>query len=162
MSIGTLLFELVGLLFIVLLNGFFVAAEYALVKSRKSRIEELVRDGNPNAVIVRELQRSIDLSVSGSQVGITFCTMALGWIGQPAVHEVVVRLLNLISGSSGFQLPMGADFVISFLLLTLVHVVIGEQVAKIVSLSRWEAVVLRVARPFQLYLKILWPVHLAC
>lgn len=157
MSLVTLLLWLGAMAVLVLVNAFFVATEFALVASRKSRIQELAEDGHPVAPLVQQLQKNIDASVSGTQLGITFASLALGWVGEHSIHEMVKMVLGIIPGMQGVEPPMGLGFAVAFLLLSSFHVVLGEQVPKFLSLRLPEKMVMYVAPPFRLYCKIAWP-----
>ena len=108
MSLVTLLLWLLAMAVLVLVNAFFVATEFALVASRKSRIQELAEDGHPVAPLVQRLQKDIDASVSGTQLGITFASLSLGWVGEHSVHELVKMVLGIIPGMQGVEPPLGA------------------------------------------------------
>ncbi len=134
-------------LFFVLLNGFFVAAEFALVKVRMVRIEQLARDGSRSARVSRHLLSHLDRYLSACQLGITVASLALGAIGEPAVS----RLLLALVGALGFEVAQGAvwlrvvSFSIAFVVITMLHMTLGEQAPKMWALRRPEAGALRSA-----------------
>lgn len=157
MSAGAIVLWLIAMVLILLLNAFFVATEFALVASRRSRIQELVESGDSLAVIVQKLQSDIGRSVSGTQLGITLCSLGLGWVADHSINQAVGMMLGMIPGLDGIVIPSGVGVVISFLLLSSMHVVIGEQVPKFISLSIPESVARRLSPFFRLYCFLAWP-----
>jgi CBS domain containing-hemolysin-like protein len=134
-------------LFFVLLNGFFVAAEFALVKARAARIEQLARDGSRSARMVRHILANLDRYLSACQLGITVASLALGALGEPAVS----RLLLALASSLGVVVAEGAvwlritSFTLAFVLITMLHMTLGEQAPKMWALRRPEAGAVRSA-----------------
>lgn len=141
----------------LLINAFFVAAEFALVAIRKSRIQEMEEQGHPKAGAVSKLKTDIDYSVSGAQLGITLASLALGWVGEHSIHELVKMGLGLIPGLAGVEPPVGIGFAFSFLILSGLHVIIGEQVPKILALRTPEKLLLWLVTPFRIYCKVAYP-----
>ena len=88
-------FYLIVAMLLVLLNGFFVLAEFALVKVRSSRIEELVRQGSHRAMVVREMVAHLDEYLSATQLGITVASLGLGWLGEPAFAGLIESIITL-------------------------------------------------------------------
>ena len=120
---------------LVLLNGFFVAAEFALVKVRGSRLAEMAREREPFANTAQWMARRLDRSLSACQLGITMASLGLGWIGEPAV----ARLLGPVFQAVGIKSPAllhTLAFVIAFAVITAVHLVVGEQAPKIYAIRR--------------------------
>ncbi len=145
---------LLAVLVLVLLNGFFVAAEFALVRVRRSRIEEQAKEGTRNAkLVVRQLD---DLSryLAACQLGITLTSLGIGFLGEPAVASIFEELL-------GESLPHGVTLAISialaYAITTSLHITIGEQVPKIFAINRAEGVARRIARPLELFTRIFNP-----
>lgn len=157
MSFGALALWLTVMVLLVLLNAVFVATEFALVATRRSRIKELVDEGRPGASLVQALQDNMDASVSGTQLGITLSSLALGWVGENSILELVNLALGSIPGASGLTAPHGLGFVLSFLILSSLHVVVGEQVPKFLALRLQEKVALRLCYFFRIYSRIMWP-----
>lgn len=153
----TFWYMLVAMIAILAINGVFVAAEFALVAMRNSRIQELLEEGHPSAKLLKRLKDNIDLSVSGMQLGITLASIALGWIGEHSILEVVKSILSIIPGLTGFQPPAGIGIGISFLLLGMMHAVLGEQVPKVIALRMSERVILLLARPYDIYSRVTYP-----
>ena len=149
--------NLLAALALVGLNGFFVAAEFALVRVRESRIVQLEQEGSTRAGIVRETLRDLDSNLSVCQVGITVASLALGWVGEPAVSHLIEPVL------AGFG--VGSDRVVTivsialgFGVITYAHLVFGEQAPKYYSIQRAEDVSLWISRPLNLFRLVLRPV----
>jgi CBS domain containing-hemolysin-like protein len=157
MSAGSIVLWLIVMLIILLLNAFFVATEFALVASRASRIKEMADNGSTSASIVQQLQRNMSRSVSGTQLGITLCSLGLGWVADQSITHLVGHLLGLIPGLEGIAVPSGVGLVLSFFLLSSMHVVLGEQVPKFLSISVPEKVALAVAPIFRVYCAVSFP-----
>jgi CBS domain containing-hemolysin-like protein len=145
---------LVAVLVLVLLNGFFVAAEFALVRVRRSRLEEDAEEGQRGAALsVRQLD---DLSryLAACQLGITLTSLGIGFLGEPAVASIFEDIL-------GESLPHGVTLAISiglaYAITTSLHITIGEQVPKIFAINRSEGVARRIARPLELFTRIFNP-----
>ncbi len=157
MTLGALALWLLVMVLLVLLNAVFVATEFSLVATRKSRIKELVDEGRPGALLVQKLQEDMDASVSGTQLGITLSSLALGWVGENSIQELVHLVLGAIPGAAHLHAPSGIGFVVSFFILSSLHVVVGEQVPKFLALRLQEKVALRVCYVFRIYTRIMWP-----
>lgn len=158
LTAGTISFRLTMVLLLVAANAFFVAAEFALVAVRRSRITQLVDEGNRSAVIVQTALRDLDRYISGTQLGITLASLALGWIGEPAVAVLVDAALNAV----GIPLPegavhSGAGIIVAFTVVTFLHIVFGELMPKSVALIRPEGVSLWVTRPLMLFSNVMNP-----
>ena len=126
---------------LVILNGFFVAAEFALVKVRVSQVDKLIREGRPFAKMARWLATRLDTSLSACQLGITMASLALGWVGEPAFAHLISPLFKLM-GITSEPLLHGLAFVVAFSLITSLHLVIGEQVPKIFAIRRPQLILL--------------------
>lgn len=157
MSLGTLFLWLGLTALFLILNALFVATEYALVKLRRSRVQELVDKGDRAAQTVQGLQREMGTTIAGTQLGITLMSLALGWIGENSIHEVVLMLLRYIPGLTGFEPPGGIAIILSFLVLSMLHVIIGEQVAKSWALRLPEKTALTMAAPLKLFCAFTYP-----
>jgi magnesium and cobalt exporter, CNNM family len=141
-------FYLLVALLLVLLNGFFVLAEFALVKVRSSRIEELVRQGSRRALVTREMIAHLDNYLSATQLGITVASLGLGWVGKPAfagLIEAVVALPGWWSSAASYT----ASVTVSFLLITFLHILVGELVPKSMAIRRSEQSALAIAYPMR-------------
>ncbi len=144
-------------LVLVGLNGFFVAAEFALVRVRESRIVQLEQEGSARAGVVRETLRDLDSNLSVCQVGITVASLALGWVGEPAVSHLIEPILAGI-GVASDRVVTVVSVIIGFGVITYAHLVFGEQAPKYYSIQRAERVSLWISRPLNLFRLVLRPV----
>ncbi|MCA9135840.1 MAG: HlyC/CorC family transporter [Planctomycetales bacterium] len=151
----TLLF-LVLALFLIGLNGFFVAAEFALVKVRISRIEQLERENKAFSKTAKWLAKRLDESLSACQLGITMASLALGWVGEPAFAALVKPALAWVHITDDRFVHI-IGFAIAFSFITGLHLVIGEQFPKIFAIRRPESVLLWCAAPLKFFYVILYP-----
>lgn len=152
------MFAVLGL---VAANGFFVAAEFALVKVRKTRIDQLVDEGSRAAKVVQGQLAHLDNYIAATQLGITLASLALGWVGEPALAHVFEPLFARIVGADGSSvLSHALAFGISFFLITVLHIVMGELVPKSIALQRSEATILWVARPLGVFNSVFRPIVL--
>jgi CBS domain containing-hemolysin-like protein len=137
------------LLVIVLvgLNGFFVAAEFALVSVRRTRIEELVSQGNASARVAKKALEDPDSVIAATQLGITLASLGLGWVGEPALSSLIVPLLHLLPEQWVGVASHSISAAIAFTIITFLHVVIGELAPKSIALQYPEETSLTVARP---------------
>ena len=139
------------------LNAFFVAAEFALVRVRESRIVQLEQEGNARAGVVRETLRDLDSNLSVCQVGITVASLALGWVGEPAVSHLIEPVLAGINVASERVVTI-VSVAIGFGVITYAHLVFGEQAPKYFSIQKAERVSLWISRPLNLFRIVLRPV----
>lgn len=136
--------------FCLAFNAFFVLAEFSLVRVRATRIEELARQGNRRALLVRRILGSLDTYLSAIQVGITMASLGLGWVGEPAVARLLKPWLQWPSLWSEVTTHSVA-FGLAFVLITFLHVVLGELVPKSLAIQSCEAAALWAARPLELF-----------
>jgi CBS domain containing-hemolysin-like protein len=134
---------LVLLLALVAINGFFVAAEFALVRSRRGKIEQLVEEGESGAEEVIEQLDRIDESLSACQVGITMASIGIGFLGEPSL----AKLLEPVFGGLSHGVAVALSLAFAFALVTGIHISIGEQVPKMLAITHAELTARRVARP---------------
>ncbi len=149
--------NLLAALVLVGLNAFFVAAEFALVRVRESRIVQLEQEGSTRAGMVRETLRDLDSNLSVCQVGITVASLALGWVGEPAVSHLIEPILASINVASDRVVTI-VSVAIGFGVITYAHLVFGEQAPKYYSIQRAERVSLWISRPLNLFRIVLRPV----
>ncbi len=152
---------------LVLANGFFVAAEFALVGVRKSRIETLATDGDKASVRLLGMLNNLNAYISATQLGITLSSLGLGWIGEPAVAALLDPVLAWIGSITGLAfLSSGPvlhsiSFIIAFAFITFLHIVFGELAPKTAALELAERVSFAVALPLQIFYKIFnYPIRL--
>ena len=140
-------FGLVAVVLLVLTNGFFVAAEFSLVSVRRTRIAELVGQGNVSARAVQQAIENPDRVIAATQLGITLASLGLGWIGEPALAGLLLPVVELFPQSiqSGVSHSISAG--IAFVLITFMHVVVGELAPKSIALQNPEQTSLMVAQP---------------
>ncbi|AQW85247.1 hemolysin family protein [Campylobacter pinnipediorum] len=151
------LFMIVLAVFFIFLNAFFVLSEFALVKVRKSRLEELIKEKVPNSQLAFDMSNKLDTYLSATQLGITLSSLALGWIGEPAVARLLEEPMATYFGASEVVVH-SVSFAIAFTLITLLHVVLGELIPKSIAISKAESSVLKIARPLHFFWAILSPV----
>lgn len=155
-AVDFLLLGAAGLLIIA--NGFFVAAEFALVSVRRTRIEELVARGNASAKTVRHVIHDPDRFIAATQLGITIASLALGWIGEPAIAHLIEPLFGFVPESVLSHATAAAiATILAFAFITFMHVVIGELAPKSVALSYPEQASLVVATPMVIFENIFRP-----
>ncbi len=148
--------KLLAVLFLVLANGFFVAAEFAFVAVRRSRIETLAASGSRAAKRLLGLLNNLNAYLSASQLGITLASLALGWIGEPAI----ARLLETPLAGLSDPIRHGLAFGIAFSIISSLHIVIGEQAPKLLGLELAEKIGLAVALPMQAFYWVFhWPIR---
>jgi len=145
---------------IVLINGFFVAAEFALVKVRGSQLDELVKQKRPFAKTARWLGDRLDASLSACQLGITMASLALGWVGEPAFAKLLEPLFIGMGITSETALHT-SGFVVAFSIITALHLVIGEQAPKIYAIRKPELLVLWCALPLKIFYLSVYPFLIA-
>lgn len=146
--------NILAVLLLVLANGFFVAAEFALVSVRRSRIETMVASGSRSAKRLMGLLNNMNAYLSAAQLGITLASLALGWIGEPAIAHL---LEGPLAGRVSEALLHTISFIIAFGIITTLHIVLGEQAPKLLGLERAENVALWTALPMQLFYRIFRP-----
>ncbi|MFN8595607.1 MAG: hemolysin family protein [Anaerolineae bacterium] len=143
---------------LVLINGFFVAAEFSLVSVRKTRVEELVAHGNRDAKAVQHAIRDPDRFIAATQLGITLASLGLGWIGEPALSHLLEPVFMWLPGEiGGVAAHVAAGGALAFFLITSMHVVMGELMPKSIALQNPERAALAVARPTLLAEQIFRP-----
>jgi putative hemolysin len=141
------LLKLVVVFLLVLANGFFVAAEFSLVSVRRTRIAELVSHGNSSAEAVQKAIENPDRVIAATQLGITLASLSLGWIGEPALSHLILPLVNLFPNAIQSGLSHSISAGIAFVLITFLHVVVGELAPKSIALQDPEKTSLVIARP---------------
>jgi len=143
-------------LLLVALNGFFVAAEFALVKLRPTQLEPHISSGSRRARLARHMLQHLDAYLSATQLGITLASLALGWVGEPAFTWLVGPLVSLVAGNNP-DLVHTMSVTVSFLVITVLHIVLGEQAPKTMAIRRSEATALLVSFPLYAFYKVTYP-----
>jgi CBS domain containing-hemolysin-like protein len=142
-------------LLLVALNGFFVAAEFALVKVRPTQIDPYVHEGKRNALVARHMIRHLDAYLSATQLGITLASLALGWIGEPAFAWIIEPAVSAFTDDPAVLHSVALT--ISFLVITILHIVLGELAPKSVAIRKSEGTTLAIALPLFVFYKLTYP-----
>ena len=152
---GFLLFKPVAVAMLILANAYFVAAEFALVSIRETRVDQLLEARVPGARAVRRLQHNLDELLPAVQLGVTLCSLALGWLGEPLAAQMLSGWLGALPHA---QIYAGAvSLVLGFCLITYLHVVAGELVPKGLALRRAEALAVAIAPPMLVFMAVARP-----
>ncbi|MEY3312357.1 MAG: hypothetical protein RL348_1706 [Bacteroidota bacterium] len=152
-----IILQIILTLFLVFLNGFFVAAEFAIVKVRISQIEIRIRNGSFLAGITKSIIEHLDSYLSATQLGITLASLALGWIGEEVVATIVEKAI-LALGLDWISInPHSIAFPLAFIIITFLHIVIGELAPKSLALQRSESVALGIALPLRAFFIVFKP-----
>ncbi|MGP7819127.1 hemolysin family protein [Niallia sp. 01092] len=149
------IFNLLLFVILIALTGFFVATEFAIVKVRTSRIDQLVAEGKKGALAAKRVTTHLDEYLSACQLGITVTALGLGWIGEPTVVAILEPLFKQFELSESVSHLI--SFIISFLVVTYIHVVVGELAPKTVAIQKAESVTLLFSPPIILFYRILYP-----
>lgn len=152
-----ILFRLLAVLLLVGANGFFVASEFALVTVRRTRIDQFVREKKPGAGAVRVALDDLDSYIAAAQLGITMASLALGWIGEPALAALLEPLFGWLPGVWGAISAHTAAIVVGFTIITSLHIVLGEQVPKTMAIQRSVSASIMVALPTRWFLMVFKP-----
>lgn len=140
----------------IFLNGFFVAAEFAIVKVRQTQIEPLAQKGNLRAKIAQDMLLHTNAYLSAAQLGITMTSLALGWIGEPLAAEMVQPLFHL-AGMTQHEVVHGISFALAFALITALHIIVGEQAPKVLAIQKAKEALLNVSYPMRIFFFIFRP-----
>lgn len=140
---------------LIALTAFFVASEFAIVKVRKTRIDQLVLEGNKKAVKAQKLVNNLDEYLSACQLGITMTALGLGWIGEPTFQVMLTPLFDFLNLDA--RLTTILSFIIVFSIVTFSHVVIGELAPKTIAIQKAETIALYLAGPLILFHNIMYP-----
>ncbi len=154
---GNTIFNLFVIAFLLFSNGFFVASEFAMVKVRKTRIEQLVNEGNFNAKIALEALKDLDKFIAAVQLGVTISSIGLGWVGEGTLAHIIEPLFSFLPGISQNIATHTMSVSIAFALITFFHVVLGELIPKSIALEYTEKTALWVAKPMQILTYIFNP-----
>lgn len=147
--------NLIMVAILILLTAFFVATEFAIVRLRSSRVDQMVFKGKKNAVAVQKVTGNLDEYLSACQLGITITALGLGWLGEPTVEKLLHPLFGILHLSGNWTRIL--SFLISFILVTYLHVVLGELAPKTIAIQKAEQISLLTAKPIIYFYKILYP-----
>lgn len=163
-SLGTIIYHWIIVFILLLINAFFVAAEFAIVRARKVKIEQLTKDGNVDAKLALKALEDMNFFIAAVQVGVTIASIGIGWFGSPTIEMMLKPILNKFPETQVYVAPITA--IVAFLTVTFLHVVIGEQVPKCIALQYPEKISLYVAKPMNLFMIIskpfVWILNVAC
>ena len=144
-------------LFLVLLNGFFVAAEFSIVKVRYSQIQLKAADGDSMAKQAEHIIKHLDEYLSATQLGITLASLALGWVGESAMHHVIDNALHSLNINLAESTVTTMSLVFSFLIITVMHIVFGELIPKSIAIRKSEATTMATAVPLRVFYTVFKP-----
>jgi len=157
---GSILWNVLLVLFLVLLNGFFVASEFALVKVRQTRLTQLSNEGNVRAKYALKVNRKLDAYLSATQLGITLASLGLGWVGEPAIADLIIEPLLHAFGVTDPTVIHTIAFTAAFCIITFLHIVLGELAPKSLAIQRSVGVSLWLSWPllmfYRLFLPFIW------
>ncbi|HEX7138703.1 MAG TPA: hemolysin family protein, partial [Vicinamibacterales bacterium] len=149
--------RLVLLLVLVFANGFFVAAEFAIVTVRKTRIDQLIAEGHMGARAVRRAVSDPKSYIAATQLGITMASISLGWIGEPALASIIQPWFSALPATIAETTAHSLAVAIAFAIVTALHIVLGELAPKTIALEKAEATALLVVKPTEIFMKAFWP-----
>lgn len=147
--------RLILIFLLIAFTAFFVATEFAIVKVRMSKVDQLIAEGNKGAVPAKRVVTHLDEYLSACQLGITVTALGLGWLGEPTVEKLLHPLLGMIQ--IGEHLTNILSFGIAFLLVTFLHVVVGELAPKTVAIQKAERITLAFSGPIIWFYRIMYP-----
>jgi CBS domain containing-hemolysin-like protein len=156
-TLAGIFWRLAGVLALVFANGFFVASEFAIVTVRKTRIDQLIAEGSRNAKTVRRAISDPSAYIAATQLGITMASLGLGWIGEPAVADVIQPTFTFLPVAIAEATAHSIAFAMAFAFITALHITLGELAPKTIALQRAEATALLIAGPTELFMRALWP-----
>ncbi len=148
--------KLSAVLILVVLNGFFVGAEFALVSARRAKLEARAEAGGKSARIALSLVDNPTTFISAVQLGVTLASLALGWLGEPTIAALLLPTAARLAheGTTAYAIAHGTAIAIAFAIITFLHIVIGELMPKMLALDRAETLAVIVARPLQLFARV--------
>lgn len=153
-----MIIQVIITLLLVFLNGFFVAAEFAIVKIRASQLEPKVQEGNSMAILSKKIVSNLDGYLAATQFGITLASLGLGWIGEPVVSKILISGMELVGISIDPHLAHQIALPTAFAIITVLHIVFGELAPKSIAIQRPEATTLLLSYPLQAFYVIFKPV----
>lgn len=148
---------LVAILLLLAANAFFVAAEFALVRVRRLRLDELAERGSRRARLAQRILPNLEAYLAACQLGITMASLGLGWVGEPFVSALLEPLFGLLG--LGDRLLHSVSFLVGFLLFSALHIVVGEQVPKTLAIRRAEPATLWIAMPLEAFYRLMYPLN---
>ena len=155
MDIVPIVLHTILVVFLIAMNGFFVAAEFCCVKMRPSRLETLIQEGNTRAKYAKKLIDELDEALSVTQLGITLASLGLGWVGEPFVAALISPLV--FAAGFGETVTHTISFAVGFSLITAMHIILGELTPKSMAIAAAEKILLNIALPMLVFWKIMYP-----
>jgi CBS domain containing-hemolysin-like protein len=152
-----MIFDIFLTIFLVLLNGFFVAAEFAIVKVRASQIDIKAKEGHPMASLSRHIIANLDAYLSATQLGITIASLGLGWIGEDVVAKLIMDLFTTLGFELNPETAHNIALPVAFGIITILHIVFGELAPKSYAIQRPESTTLWLAGPLNVFFWIFKP-----
>jgi CBS domain containing-hemolysin-like protein len=149
--------DIIITLLLVLSNGFFVAAEFAIVKIRGSQLEVKIKQGNKTAMLAKQIVSHLDGYLAATQLGITLASLGLGWIGEPVVSKIIINIFSGLGLSINEQIAHQIALPVAFAIITILHIVFGELAPKSIAIQRSERTTLAVAFPLRFFYIIFRP-----
>lgn len=149
--------NLVIIVFLLLANGFFVASEFALVSVRQTRISQLANEGNETAKLTNKALEELDKYIAATQLGITIASIGLGWVGEATLAKIIKPLFDFLPNVSNTIATHTVAVALAFVLITFMHVVIGELMPKSIALQYPEKTTLVVTRPLVFVAQLFTP-----
>ncbi|MEQ4483475.1 hemolysin family protein [Cohnella silvisoli] len=155
---GSIIWNIILVLFLVFLNGFFVASEFALVKVRQTRLTQLHNEGNVRAKYALKVNKRLDSYLSATQLGITLASLGLGWVGEPAIADLIIQPVLHGFGMTDTTVIHTIAFAVAFCVITFLHIVLGELAPKSLAIQRSVGVSLWLSWPLLMFYRIFLPV----
>lgn len=143
--------------FLLFVNGFFVASEFALVKVRKTRLEQLCNEGNQNAKRALKLVNQTNKMLAAAQLGVTIASIALGWVAESTMVQLIEPIIKFIPYGNSTITAHVISVPIAFVLVTYFHVLLGEQLPKCFALRHTDSLALAVATPMNMFISLMRP-----
>ena len=157
MNLTDILVNIFVIAFLLFVNGFFVAAEFALVKVRKTRLEQLCNEGNSNAKRSLKLVNNTNKMLAAAQLGVTIASIALGWVAEATIVQLILPIIKLLPFLNATLTAHVIAVPISFVVVTYFHVLLGEQLPKCMALTNPDKMALLVAAPMDLFITLFKP-----
>jgi CBS domain containing-hemolysin-like protein len=153
---GIIFLKLLAVVFLVLLNGFFVASEFAIVKVRPSQLDALAAPSNGRARLARHVTSHLDSYLSATQLGITLASLGLGWLGEPFLADIIEPFFALANITSPVLIET-VSFALAFGTITILHIVLGELAPKSIAIRKALPTTLWISRPLRLFYLVFKP-----
>ena len=150
-------FDILLTFFLVFLNGFFVAAEFAIVKVRYAQIELRAKTGNRMAGLAQKMLNNLDSYLSATQLGITLASLGLGWIGEPVVSKILIALFHTFEMNVSDEMAHKIALPVAFAIITVLHIVFGELAPKSIAIRKPEATALAISFPLRAFFVMFRP-----